>query len=324
VRLAEATSTSNVVQMEAAYPSEIPVRPKTVRNTIMGAVFGFFLAVGLVILIDIMDDTLNPENVTKELGLPVLGVIARYHSDSDTPIVQSEPRSPISEAFRSLRTNIQFTSVDHPLRSLLVTSPSPQDGKSTVAVNLGASLAQSGFRVAIIEADLRRPQIHKRLSLGNRQGISGVFVQPQVVLNGALQKTSVENLYALTSGTIPPNPSELLGSEKMQEIIRKVNEQADFVLLDTPPVTAVTDAVVLASRVDGVLLVVKPGSTKLAACKQTVEQLERVGAHILGVVLNDVEWKRSRYRYSYYRGYYSTYDMYYGSDSKPKRVAEKV
>jgi succinoglycan biosynthesis transport protein ExoP len=250
-------------------------------------------------------------------------VIARYHSDDDKLIVQSEPRSPISEAFRSLRTNIQFASVDQPVRSLLVTSPSPKDGKSTIAVNLGASLAQSGFRVAIIDADLRRPQIHQRLSLGNRQGISGVFVQPQVVLNGALQKTTVENLYALTSGTIPPNPSELLGSEKMQEIIRRVSEQADFLVLDTPPVTAVTDAAVLAPRVDGVLLVVKPGATKLAACKQTVEQLQRVGANILGVVLNDVEWKRSRYRYSYYRGYYSTYDMYYGSGTKTKRIPEK-
>ena len=324
VRLAEASSTSNVVQIETASPSASPIRPKTTRNTALGAIVGLFIGVGLVILTDVMDDTLNPENVTRELGLPVLGVIARHHTDNDAPIVQTQPRSPISEAFRSLRTNIQFASVDLPVRSLLVTSPSPKDGKSTIVVNLGAILAQSGHRVAIIDADLRRPQVHKRLNLSNRQGISGVFVQPNVVLNGALRKTFIENLSVLTSGAIPPNPSELLGSEKMVEILRQVEEQADFILLDTPPVTAVTDAAVLAPRVDGVLLVVKPGITKLAACRQTLEQLQRVGANVLGVVLNDVEWKRSRYRYSYYRGYYSTYEMYYGSNEGENSGAKKV
>ncbi len=323
VRLAEASSTSNVVQIEAATPSEIPIRPRTTRNTIMGAIFGLIIGVGLVILIDIMDDTLNPEHVTRQLGLPVLGVIARHHTENDVPIVQAQPRSPISEAFRALRTNIQFASVDVPVRSIVITSPSPKDGKSMTAVNLGVSLAQSGHRVAIIDADLRRPQVHKRLNLSNRHGISAIFVQPNVVLNGALRKTDIENLSVITSGAIPPNPSELLGSEKMLEILRQVEEQADFILLDTPPVTAVTDAAVLAPRVDGVLLVVKPGITKLAACKQTIEQLERVGANILGVVLNDVEWKRSRYRYSYYRGYYSTYDMYYGSEEKAKPNGKK-
>lgn len=324
VRLAEASSTSNVVQIETATPSDSPIRPRTTRNTIFGAIVGFFIGVGLVVLIDVMDDTLNPENVTRELGLPVLGIIARHHTENNTPIVQSQPRSPISEAFRSLRTNIQFASVDLPVRSLLVTSPSPKDGKSTIAVNLGASLAQSGHRVAIIDADLRRPQVHKRLNLSNRQGLSGIFVQQNVVLNGAFQKTHIENLSVLTSGAIPPNPSELLGSEKMLQILHQVEEQADFVLLDTPPVTAVTDAAVLAPRVDGVLLVVKPGITKLAACRQTLEQLQRVGANVLGVVLNDVDWKRSRYRYSYYRGYYSTYEMYYGDDEKGKSSTKKV
>jgi non-specific protein-tyrosine kinase len=319
VRLAEASSISNVVQVETAIPAEIPIRPRTVRNTALGMVVGLLLGVGVVFLIDVLDDTLSPEDVSRQLNLPVLGVIARHQIENGSPVVKYQPRSPVSEAFRSLRTNIQFASVDIPLRTLLITSPSPQDGKSTVAVNLGASLAQSGYKVGLVDADLRRPQIHKRLALSNREGISGMFVQDQIVLNGALRETSVENLYALTSGALPPNPAELLGSDKMSEILQKVGEKTDIILLDTPPVMAVTDSAVLAPQVDGVLLVVKPGSTKLAACRQAIDQLQRVGANILGVVLNDVEMNRSRYRY--YRGYYYTYyDKYYNNGNESNVV----
>ena len=324
VRLAEASSTSNVVQAEPATASEAPIRPRTMMNTLLGAGIGLMLAIGLILLIDALDDTLSPDAVTRQLGLPVLGVIAKHQIEDGAPIVKTQPRSPVSEAFRSLRTNIQFASVDIPLRTLLITSPSPEDGKSTVAVNLGISLAQSGFSVAIVEADLRRPQVHKKLGISNRQGISAIFVQPRATLNGSLQKTDVDGLFALTSGALPPNPAELLGSEKMFEILRQVGEQTDIIILDSPPVMAVTDAAVIAPRVDGVLLVVKPGATKLAACKQAVEQLQRVGANILGVVLNDVEVKRSRYRYAYYRGYYYTYNKYYGHDLETKPLPEKV
>ncbi len=312
VRLAEATSISNVVQVEAASPTNVPIRPRTVRNTMLGAFMGLLIGIAAVVLIDMLDDTLNPENISRQLGLPILGIIAHHQVENGAPVVSALPRSPVSEAFRSLRTNIQFASVDTPVKTLLVTSPSPKDGKSTVAVNLGISLAQSGNQVAIIDADLRRPQIHQRLALPNRQGISGVFVQPHIVLNGAMRKTGIDNLFALTSGVLPPNPAELLGSEKMSEILNQVRKKADIILLDTPPVLAVTDASVLAPRVDGVLLVVKPGVTKLAACKQAVEQLNRVGAKILGVVLNDISVKRASYRYAYYRGYYyNYYDSYY-------------
>lgn len=324
VRLAEASSVSNVVQVEAATPDSIPIRPRTVRNTFLGAIFGLMVGIGLVVMIDLLDDSLNPEDISRQLGLPVLGVIARHQVENGAPVVISQPRAPVSEAFRSLRTNIQFASVDAPLKTLLITSPSPQDGKSTVAVNLGVSLAQSGSKVAIIDADLRRPQIHMRLGLPNRQGISAVFVQPQIILNGALRNTGVDNLFALTSGALPPNPAELLGSDKMINILGQVGEQADILLLDTPPILAVTDAAVLAPRVDGVLLVVKPGVTKLAACKQAIEQLNRVGANILGVVLNDVSMKRSSYRYAYYRDYYPHYDSYYGQESKSKPLPERV
>jgi non-specific protein-tyrosine kinase len=283
---------------------------------LLAALIGLIFGVGMVIVIELLDDTLSPDAVSRQLGLPVLGVVARHQTINGKPIVAAEPRSPVAEAFRSLRTNIQFASVDRPLHTLLVTSPSPEDGKSTVAANLGVSLAQSGRRVTVVDADLRRPQIHKKFGLSNRTGITSVFVQPHPKLNGTVQDTEIANLTALTSGSLPPNPAELLGSEKMFDILGLIGEEADLIVIDSPPVMAVTDAAVLAPRVDGVLLVVKPGATKLAACKQAVDQLQRVGANILGVILNDVEVNRSRYKYAYYKGYYYTYHRYYSSDSE--------
>ncbi len=316
VRVAEAQATSNVVQVDPAVTPEVPVRPRTLINTVLAGIVGLMLAVGLVFLVEALDDTLNPDQITRQLGLPVLGIIARHNSEDGQPIVSAQPRSPVAEAFRSLRTNIQFASVDRELRTLLITSPSPSEGKSTVVANLAAALAQSGRKVAVVEADLRRPVVHKRLGLSNRQGLSALFVQSQVNLNGSLQETGIENLRALTAGSIPPNPAELLGSEKMSQILADIGELVDTIVLDTPPVLAVTDSTVLATRVDGVLLVVKPGVTKLAAARLAVDQLEHVGARVLGIVLNEVELGRSRYGYYRNRGYYTYYD-YYSEDDGP-------
>jgi non-specific protein-tyrosine kinase len=314
VLLVEAQATSNIVSVEPAVAPALPIRPRPMANTLLASAIGLIVAIGAVFVIEAMDDTLSPDDIARQLKLPVLGVIAR-HEVGEKPVTSTQPRSPVSEAFRSLRTNIQFASVDHPIRTLLVTSPSPEDGKSTVAANLAVILAQSGREVVLVEADLRRPKVHRVLGLPNRQGISGLFVQPKLVINGSLQSTQVPGLSAVTSGELPPNPAELLGSEKMFEIFQHILEEKDVLVIDSPPVMAVTDAAVLAPRVDGVLLVVKPGITKFMACKQAVDQLERVGANILGVVLNDVEVKRSGYKYAYYRGYYYSYHRYYGNDT---------
>ena len=325
IRLAEANSTSNVVQAEPASPPARPIKPRVLTNTLLAAVVGLLLAVGIAFLVEAMDDTIrNPGDVTHQLGLPVLGAIAKYDYEDDNPITTTQPRAPVAEAFRSLRTNIQFASVDTPLRSILVTSPSPADGKSTVAVNLGVVLAQSGRKVVILDADLHRPKIHKIIRLANRRGLSDLFVQNQVNLDGAVQKTEIQNYYALTSGSLPPNPSELLGSGKMVDIIHQLEDQAELVIIDTPPLLAVTDACVLAPRVDGVLLIIKPGVTKLAACKQAVEQLRHVGAKILGVVLNEIEIKRSRYYYYHYRGYYYAYYDSYGESPSGNNHKSKI
>jgi non-specific protein-tyrosine kinase len=305
VRLAEAQTTSSVTQVEPAAVPVHPVSPRVITNTILASIVGVLLAGGIIFLIETLDDTLrDPEEASRQLGVPILGFIARYTMPDEPPITVSEPRAPVAEAFRALRTNIQFASVDRSLHSLLVTSPSPADGKSTVVANLGVVMAQGGRSCVLVDSDLRRPRIHKLLRLSNQSGMSELFVQSQIHLDGSLQKTEVPNLYVLTSGSLPPNPSELLGSEKMLEILRQIEGQSDLLIVDSPPVLAVTDASVLAPRMDGVLLVVKPGVTKFMAVKQAVEQLRRVGANVIGLVLNEVEFKRSRY---YYKSYYYTY-----------------
>jgi capsular exopolysaccharide synthesis family protein len=180
--------------------------------------------------------------------------------------------------------------------------------------------------VLVIDADLRKPMIHKFLRIPNRSGLSGLFTESIISLNGNLHKTDIANLRALTTGNLPPNPSELLASEKMTKILEQIYLQTDFVVLDSPPVLVVTDAAVLAPKVDGVLLVVKPGVSKLQDAKQAVAQLKMVGAHMLGVVLNDVEINRSRYRYSYYKGYhyYSHKNGYTHSSDKSSNRLRKV
>lgn len=317
VRLTEAQTTSTVALKEPATPPTSPIRPRTATNTALASVVGLMLAVGVVFLIEALDDTLHtPDDVVRHLDLPVLGIIATHEIVDGIPVVRNHPRSPVAEAFRLLRTNLQFASVDHPMETILVTSPSPEEGKSTVAANLAVVMAQSERKVALLDADMRRPRIHKLLGLPNRLGISSLFVMRHVQLDGALRPTEVPNLFTMTSGKNPPNPAELLGSKKMGEILDQVKSLVDIVIIDSPPVLAVTDSSVLASRIDGVLIVLKPGVTKITAARQAVEQLRRVGAPLSGVVLNEVSLSRSRYNYKYYKGYqyYYAYPDYYGED----------
>ena len=172
------------------------------------------VAAGIIFLIEFLDDTIrDPQEITRRWGIPILGMIVSYKSSSGEALVTvRHPRSPISEAFRSLRTNLQFAGVETPLHTLLVTSPSPSDGKTTIVANLASVIAQSGRNVVIVDADLRRPRIHKVFQLSNRVGLTDQFIRSQDRLDGSLKSTEVTNLHAITSGNLPPNPSELLSS----------------------------------------------------------------------------------------------------------------
>jgi non-specific protein-tyrosine kinase len=307
VRLAEAQNSTNVVISEAATVSTVPVSPKTIRNTFLAIVAGMLFAAGTIFTIDTLDDTIkDPDEIRRKFGLPILGMIARHESPDEKAITLVKPRSPVSESFRALRTNTIFAGVDKPLSRIMITSATPQEGKTTVAANLAVVLAQGERKVVVIDADLRRPQIHRKLGLYNRMGLSDLFLvmRPLDTLPQAvIQRHEAAKLAVVTSGKLPPNPAELLTSQKMRQFLDMLNQEYDLVLIDTPPVLNVTDAAALAPCVDGVLLVMMPGKTKLRDFQHAFDQLRTVGAHVLGVVLNEVNPRNHKYGY-YYREEY--------------------
>jgi non-specific protein-tyrosine kinase len=212
------------------------------------------------------------------------------------------PRSSVSEAFRALRTNIRFASVDKPLTAILVTSAEPGTGKTTVAINLGIVSAQAGFRIVLIDTDLRRPRLHEAFGLSNLTGLTDLLVGDIQDVEAQMQETEIDNLRLIASGAVPPNPSELLGSKRMEAVLAEAKRHADLVILDTSPVLPVTDAAVLAPKMDGVLLVVRANRTHRDAGQQAAEGLVQVGGNMMGVVLTDAPTpRRSDYRYPYYR-----------------------
>lgn len=213
-------------------------------------------------------------------------------------ITNLNPKSPISEQYRTIRTNIQFSSVDEELRSILFTSSGPGEGKSMTTANIAVTYAQQGKKVLLIDADLRKPTVHYTFRLDNLKGLSNVLVG-DVLLEEAIHTTSIDHLDVISSGPVPPNPSELLGSRKMRAILERAKQQYDLVIFDTPPVLAVTDAQIMADFVDGAMLVVRSKVTELDAATRAVEALKPAKARLLGTVLNDREKKGSNYYYYY-------------------------
>jgi len=219
-------------------------------------------------------------------------------------IVYEDAKSPIAEAYRTLRTNIQFSKTDGELKTIMFTSSGPGEGKSTTIANTAVALAQSGKKIILVDCDLRKPVQHKIFGKKNR-GLTNILVE-EIEADRIIQDTQVENLRVLTSGPIPPNPSELLGSAKMQELINYLKTQADYVIIDAPPVIAVTDASVLASKVDGITLIINSGSVRPEMAQKAKDLLVKANGHLLGVILNRVEIEEEHAYYYYY----------YGSDDK--------
>lgn len=319
LRLAQTRLTDNVTIAESAQPSVAPVRPQTFTNTLLAMVVGALLAAGLAFLIEYLDDTVKGPEDIDALNLTNLGLIARLNTKNSDErlVVVNDPRAPTAEAFRALRTNIQFASVDRPLHVLLVTSAGPSEGKSTIAANLAAALAQAGKRVALIDADLRRPSQHRVFKLPNHSGLTFALIQDKGELNGSLRPSGVEDLSVMVSGDLPPNPAELLGSNRVGRLLDQLQKQVDVVIVDTPPCLVVTDAVALSKRADGVLLVAEAGKTRRSALEQSAKVIQQVGGNVLGVVLNKYSLKAhgGYYNYQYYNAYY-----YAGDSTKPSRT----
>ncbi|MBM7095669.1 MULTISPECIES: CpsD/CapB family tyrosine-protein kinase [Alteribacter] len=205
-------------------------------------------------------------------------------------------KSPVTEQFRTLRTNIQFSSIDKVVKKILISSSGPAEGKSTVIANLGVVMAQQGKRVLLIDSDLRKPTVHFTFQLENTFGLTSVLTRAES-FESAVQETAVENLEVLTSGPVPPNPSELIGSRSMELFLSQIEKDYDYILFDAPPINVVTDGQILATKTDGVVLVIRSGKTEKEAAIKAVELLKKTNSNIIGTVLNDREMKEDTYYY---------------------------
>ena len=321
VRLAEAQSSSSIAQIEPASVPLMPVSPNVLRNTALAVAVGMMLAAGGLVAREALDDTLkSPQDIQRLFNLPMLGVISRYTIPDGYLITDYQPRSPVSEAYRMLRTNIQFANIEQSVQTLLVTSAEPLEGKTTIAANLAVVNAQNGRDVTLIDCDLRRPTVHKRFRLPNQKGFSTLFISTLDALDDIRQATSIPHLSVLSTGPLPPNPAELIASRRMGEILKRIQARGEMIIIDTPPTLAVTDASILAPIVDGVLLVMTPGVTKRMAARQMIEQINRVGGKILGVVFNNFNEHRTYYSYRSNK-YYARYGKYFSEE--PKQVPGK-
>lgn len=231
-------------------------------------------------------------------------------------ITYANTKSPVSEAYRTIRTNLAFSrAAGKELKVILITSPTPNEGKSTTISNLGVVMAHSGKQVCVVDCDFRNPTQHKIFGLKN-EGMSNAIIGKE--LDEVIQKTSIDNLWVITSGPVAPNPSELLGSDRMIQLLEELSRRYDYVLIDTPPIMPVTDAAVMASKVDGVIMLLESGAVAPQVAKEAKNRLDQAGAHILGAVLNKVDVTGGHYGYGKNYGYGYGYYYYYGDKEEKK------
>lgn len=316
VRLARLENTSSVVQIEAAAVPSAPVRPIPVRDGMLGAAVGLALMGGLALLLEYLNTSLRtPEDVEIGLGLPVLGYINDMEKSSNG-LAALHPRSQGAEAFRTLRANIDFASAAMPIKTLLITSSRPGDGKTTLAVNLAIAYAQAGKRVLLVDGDLRRPSVHRRTGIPNRLGLTTLFREslPLARVIKPWRINTAKDIRVLTAGSLPANPVEYLSSERMMHLMADLRNQADIVIFDGPPML-VADAQLLASMMDGTLLALQPGRSDAKEALATLTQLKRSGANVLGAVFNRIPRRGDEY----YGGY-----AYYANNSYRKYASPEV
>lgn len=329
-RMQEATISPYVAILDGASP---PVRFGTnvQQKLLLGLLVGLLLGLGGAFFLEYLDQTIKSAgDVERVLGMPVLGLIpferslaASGNGAARQPIVvlsQLAPDDPAVEAYRALRTNVTFVGAERPLQLLAVTSPGPGEGKTTTAANLALALAQGGARVLLVDADLRRPQLHRAFDLPQAPGVTDVLVGKARVAD-AMRRDVRASLDVLPAGALPPNPAELLGSDAMRQLLGEVRRDYEYIVADTPPALPVTDATVMAATVDATILVMRSGETEEVAARRVVEQLGRVRARVAGVVLNGVSQRHDHYYTYYAHGAYAERRGRAGRKSLKARIA---
>ncbi|WIG95068.1 polysaccharide biosynthesis tyrosine autokinase [Myxococcus sp. SDU36] len=309
IELSGMLRTSNVRVLDPARPVVVPVKPHVRRNLAVGLVMGLLAGLGVVVLLELLENSVTTQaDVEERLGLAFLGVMpqldaSKAQRDRDLH-VHREPKSTAAECCRAIRTNLLFMSPDNPFKTLVVTSSGPQEGKSTTCVSLGVAMAQSGNRVLLLDTDMRRPRLHRAFGVPNELGISSLVVG-EGTLDAAAKSTEVPGLFVLPCGPLPPNPAELLHTQAFTDLLKAASERFDRVILDSPPINAVADAAVLATKCDGVVLVLKAAKTNRESARRALRSLADVQARMYGAILNDVDLSAPRYGDSYlaYQGY---------------------
>jgi capsular exopolysaccharide synthesis family protein len=336
-RITEVGQLGNVRIIDPAKEPKEPILPNKKLNIILGLLLGLGLGIALAFTMDYMDDSISTLQDLEFIGLPLIAAIPIIKPEQsgslfsrvvkfDDPEVNAinerlvthlRPRSPVSEAYRTLRTNILFTAPENPKHIILVTSSGPQEGKSTSVANLAITFSQMGSKTLLIDADLRRPMLHKLFQVEQQPGLTNVLMGQKSLDESITAVADVPDLFLLTCGFNPPNPAELLGSERMNTLLQQLRDQYAVILIDTPPVNAVTDPSVLARFVDGAVLVIRSAETPRGSALVAAEQLRRIEAPVLGIILNNVS------RTSYYGSYYHHEYYYYHTNDGNKKLRSK-
>jgi capsular exopolysaccharide synthesis family protein len=316
--VSETLKASNIQVIDRAEIPESPYKPNKRLNIILSIIVGLFGGIGLAFFVEYLDNTIKtPEDLEKRVSLPTLGFIP-YHenNEGDLPIeyiTHADSKSPVSEAYCTLRTFLLLSTGGRPPRIIAITSPAREEGKTTTAINTAISFARSGAKVLIIDADMRRPKLHRLFDVDNTSGLSTYLSGIEELTEDLMKETNIPNLHVITSGPVPPNPAELLNSLRLKELINSLYLY-NFIIFDTPPVIGLPDSLILSSYTDGVMLIAKSGKTTKETTLETRRMLEAVGAKILGIVLNAVD--QSAMRYSHYYNYYRSYYRSYGDENK--------
>jgi tyrosine-protein kinase Etk/Wzc len=337
-RILKASTISNIRVIDQAIVPDLPVKPNKPRNLVLGLLLGLFFAVGVAFVVDHLDNAVKTaDEATKIAGVAVLTQIPymgvsrkrekkkgkngknREEGPIEALIGHHDPKSPITEAYRRLRTALRYSKIEKPFKRIMFTSSLPGEGKSTTSANFAVVLAQTGSRVILVECDLRKPVLETFFNLPRSPGLTELLAGEKT-LEETVENTQISGLSLLPCGVIPPNPTELIGSDRMKEVLQKLEERFDFIVIDTPPVMPVSDAQVLGESVDRVVLVVSAGKTPAPALKHTMERLKETNAEVSGLVLGHLTKNRAGY-YNYGYGY-GAYDKYYG-DKSGKHSEEK-